>query len=87
MISDNTLRTQIAAVYEKTYQQLDRSMDGERDVVLYLRPYFLEHFRDLRFMQSATPVDYNSLISDIHFQNLAAYRLQTVRGNQAFSYF
>jgi hypothetical protein len=54
--------------------------DLEADVVLgLLRPYFLLHFRDLRFSQSATPLDYQALLSDTEFLNLVAYRLQTVR--------
>lgn len=83
LISNDRLRAQIARVYEKRYQLIERSMTGERDVVLeILRPYFLDHFRDMRFTVSATPIEYQTLVEDIRFANLADYRLQTVRNNQ-----
>lgn len=57
-------------------------MEAERGVILdLLRPYFLLHFRDLRFNESATPLDYGFVASDQHFLNLADYRLQNIRQN------
>ena len=80
LISDEGLRSHVARVYEQSYRRVEWTGDLESDVVLgLLRPYFLLHFRDLRFSQSATPLDFQALLSDIEFLNLVAYRLQTVR--------
>jgi hypothetical protein len=80
LLSDQALRSHIARVYEQTYRRVEWQGSLESDVVLgLLRPYFLVHFRDLRFSESATPLDYGALLSDVEFLNLVAYRLQTVR--------
>ncbi len=82
LISDNGLASQVARVYEQTYPTLEGSMDTEREVVRdYLRPYFLAHFRDLTFDQSATPLDYQAILRDTEFLNLVDYRLQVVIQN------
>ncbi|MDX1418532.1 MAG: DUF6090 family protein [Rubricoccaceae bacterium] len=82
LISSAPLRAEIASLYEKTYGQLEQSMALEADVVLFMRPYFIEHFRQLRFTVSATPIDYQVLLTDPRFLNLIDYRLQTIRQNQ-----
>ena len=57
-------------------------MELEGDILFDLfRPYFVVHFRDLRFNQSATPLDYEALLSDVEFLNLVDYRLQVVKQN------
>ena len=82
LISNQALRSHIARVYEQTYSSIDRSLEIGGDVVLQiLRPYFLQHFRDLRFGQNATPLDYSSLRQCVDFQNVLSYRLQVVRQN------
>jgi len=82
LISDDGLRSHIARVYEQTYPNAERAIASERAVVLdLLRPYFLVHFRDLRFNESATPLDYDEVSKDAEFLNLVDYRLQLVRQN------
>jgi len=82
LISDNGLASQVAGVYEQTYSDLEGSTATEREIVRdYLRPYFLSHFRDLRFDQSATPLDYQMILGDTEFLNLVDYRLQVVKQN------
>ena len=57
-------------------------MEAERSAVLdILGPYVLEHFRDLIFNLSATPIDYEAISVDTRFLNLLDYRLQVVRQN------
>ncbi len=82
LISDTELRFQITQIFEKTYTGIDLSYQTEIGAVIgVLRPYFLVQFRDLVFNQSATPVDYQALLEDIEFLNIADYRLQVVRQN------
>jgi hypothetical protein len=82
LISDDALRSQIARVYEQSYARLDDALDSERMVILdLLRPYFLVHFKDLRFNVSATPLDYGFVSTDPQFLNLVDYRIQLVRQN------
>lgn len=83
LISDRTLRSEIAMMYELTYPDTQRAIRYEESTVLdILRPYFLLHFRDLTFDKSATPIDYDFVANDTKFLNLANYRLQLVRQNQ-----
>ena len=80
LLSDQSLRSHVARLYEQTYRRVEFQVDLETDVVLgLLRPYFLLHFRDLILATSATPLDYEALLDDVEFLNLVAYRLQTVR--------
>jgi hypothetical protein len=82
LITDDGLRSQIARVYETSYVNSGVGIEMERDVILdLLRPYFLIHFRDLRFGSSATPLDYAAVSTDPEFLNLVDYRLQLVRQN------
>jgi hypothetical protein len=83
LIADDELRSRIAQVYEQTYPRLRLSIGTETSLVLDLmRPYFLTHFRDLRFNISATPLDYAALAQSTEFLNLIDYRLQLTRQNQ-----
>ncbi len=82
LISDDGLRSHLTRVYERAYPSAEDSMELERMVLFDLfRPYFLVHFRDLRFGQSATPLDYDVVSSDVEFLNLLDYRIQVVRQN------
>lgn len=82
LISNGPLRSQVAQVYEDTYPRIRRSISWEASLVLDLmRPYFLVHFRDLRFNESATPVDYETIAKSTEFVNLIDYRLQLTRQN------
>jgi hypothetical protein len=80
LISDEALRLQIIEVYENTYATIHRQNDFNVNVVFeVLRPYYLSHFRDLRFGQSATPLDYAALKQDQYFHNMLVYRADFVR--------
>jgi hypothetical protein len=82
LIEDDALRSHIARVYETSYTRARGAIDDERSTVLdLLRPYFLMHFRDLRFNESATPLDYDLISNDPEFLNLADYRLQNLTQN------
>ena len=57
-------------------------MAVEQNVILdLLRPYYLAHFRNLRFNASAEPLDYAALLADTEFHNLLDYRLQVLLQN------
>lgn len=82
LISDDALRSQIAGVYEQSYGRAQAAVDSELRVIIdLLQPYFLTQFKDLKFHQSATPIDYESLAADTEFLNIVDYRLQIVRQN------
>ncbi|WP_420434214.1 hypothetical protein [Hyphobacterium sp.] len=82
LIRDVDLRHQIIRLHEATYRQVDQSMALEANVVLYMRPFFVENFEDLQFTVSATPINYDQLAADQRLVNLIEYRLQTIRINQ-----
>jgi hypothetical protein len=79
LVSDSELRSAIARVYERTYPSLEQGMELERNIVLAaMRPHYLRRFRDLRFNQSATPLDYDDLVRDQEYINLLDYRRQNL---------
>ncbi len=82
LISDDALRSQIAQVYERSYARAEYALNQERSIITQVfRPYFLVHFKDLRFNESATPLNYETLLTDTQFLNMADYRVQVVRQN------
>jgi hypothetical protein len=77
------LRASIARVFEQTYAEVARSVDGERSAIReVLRPFVLKHFRDLEFGENATPIDYDSLLQNTEFHNILGYRNVQVKRNQ-----
>ena len=79
LISSEDLRLHVARVYEQTYPHAQRSAEQERAAVLdVMRPFLLSLFKDVAFGQSATPLDYDALISNVQFLNTLDYRLQIV---------
>jgi len=79
LVSDPSLLSLIVRVYEQVYVLLAGLLDLETNIVLEaLRPYYLTHFRQLRFNISATPIDYEAVVHDPEFMNLLDYRLQNV---------
>jgi hypothetical protein len=80
LISSDSLRLQIIYVYDQSYTHLQRSEEDDRNVVLEtLRPYILRAFRDIRFGENATPLNYGALVHDPYFRNLLDYRLAALR--------
>lgn len=86
-ISNRELRSHVAKIYDLYYERLlnEHQLDISINVDL-MRSYFLTHFRDLVFWKSATPIDYDTVIHDIWFQNMVDYRLAALRSNQLDSY-
>ncbi len=82
LISDDSLRFRVAALYENAYVNVDQSQADDRSVVFDLvRPYYLKHFRGIRFGESATPLNYTAVARDPYFRNLLDYRLASLRAN------
>jgi hypothetical protein len=87
LVSDSRLRLGIARLFDHHYDVLDGIDQIERAVNLdLLRPYYLEHFRDIRFNESATPLDYDATIADSYFRNLVDYRATILDANQIREY-
>ena len=79
LISDESLRSHLRSVYEELYQGMQGTADTEkRTSVNVFRPYFLKHFRNMRFRLTATPIDYNFIVKDPEFRNLVNLRLELV---------
>ena len=82
-ISDPVLRQSLVKIYDHYFERIIGANQVETGVNLDLmRPYFLRHFRDLKFSSSATPMDYHAVIADPWFLNMVEYRLTVLRGNQ-----
>ena len=87
IVREDSLRQQIIDVYENVYARVRLANDINYNVMFdALRPYFLSHFRDLRFGQRATPLDYAALARDPYFDNLLAYRGDIIRGSLLVPY-
>jgi len=60
-------------------------MNNDIDMAITLdtfRPYYLQNFCNLRFKQSATPIDYESIVDDPYYHNIVDYRLVVLRANR-----
>lgn len=79
LVTDDSLRYEISYAYETERAWL-AWVNQFNDVVTlnFLRPYYLMHFRDLRFAQSATPLDYAAVVRDPYFENILYYREDTL---------
>ncbi len=79
IIQDDSLMQEIINVYETAYVSVEIVNDFNVDAVLVaMRPYFLTHFADLQFGRSATPLDYSTLARDPEFDNILAYRYNSI---------
>jgi hypothetical protein len=86
-VSNYWLRLGIARVYDHFYERLAEEHWIEAQITTeLLRPYYLQHFRDLSFWESATPIDYDAVVADTYFRNIIDYRLAALRSNQLDSY-
>lgn len=84
LVGDPALRTAITDVYEVQYHLLEDIANIEENVLWeVLRPYYMTHFRDLRFGQSATPLDYQQVVNDPYYPNIIQYKLAGIQGNWA----
>lgn len=67
------LRLSIAKVFDHHYETLAFVNEVDTNAILgIMRPYYLMHFSDLEFLQSASPLDYEFIIQDSYFQNIVA---------------
>lgn len=86
-ISDARLRLSIAKVFDQHYESLDLIDQIDINVTMdVMRPYYLQNFSGLEFLNSATPLDYDAVVSDRYFQNIVEYRLAVIQANQVSSY-
>jgi hypothetical protein len=86
-VTNRDLRAQIAHVFDHHYQLIEEWRDLEMDTtVTVLRPYYLQYFKNLRFHENATPIDYEFIVNDAYFQNLIHYRIANLEFNPMTSY-
>ena len=86
-VSNQELRTGIARVFDHYYERIAGEKEVEFQVTfVVMRPYYLEHFRKLDFLNSATPIDPEAVMTDPYFENIVEYRLTVLTGNQLDSY-
>ena len=77
------MRQRLVKIYDHYYERIYGANQVDTGVNLDLmRPYFLQHFRDLKFSSSATPMDFDAVIADPWFLNMVEYRLTVLKGNQ-----
>lgn len=82
LIADDSLRLRIVQVYDQRYQDLQTSEGDDRNVIFeVVRPYFLKNFRNVRFGESATPIDYAGIAHDSYFVNVLTYRMASLQAN------
>ena len=82
LVRNSVLRRAITNVYEVEYRRLEDIAYIEENVLWEVaRPYYLTHFRDLRFGLNATPLDYQQVINDPEYQNIVQYKLAAMQGN------
>jgi hypothetical protein len=80
LVSDDSLRMAIIRVYETGAAEIRRADEIVTNVSFdVLRPYYLARFRDIQFLEHATPLDYVAVAQDPYFHNLLDYRLTVLR--------
>jgi len=86
-VSNSELRLGIARVFDSHYDGIQAGHEIDRGVIIdVMRPYYLQHFRNLKFNESATPIDYENIVMDPYFKNIVEYRLAVLDSNQIASY-
>lgn len=81
LVQDDSLRTALTDLYDRAYLRVENVVLAERTINEELRPYYLGKFRDLTFLESATPLDPPAVMRDPLYLNLVEYRLVTLRSN------
>jgi hypothetical protein len=80
LIASDSLRLGLVEVFERRNRQLERADNLLLDVSLaVLRPYFLTHFHNIVFNESASPLNFQTVSADPYFRNIAEYRLTVLR--------
>jgi hypothetical protein len=80
LVSDDAVRLAIVRVFETGAAELRRADEVIVNVSFdVLRPYYLERFRDIEFLERATPLSYADVAADPYFRNLLDYRLVVLR--------
>ena len=86
-IQVDSIRDQIIYIYETVYPVFDSHIEIEwfqnENALL---PYYLKHFSNLSFRQSATPIDFESVWKDVQYHNIVSYRLIVLQANQGSFY-
>src|SRR5207237_9973733 len=79
LISSESLRLRLVRVYDQVLTDYQASQEDDRNVVFEIvRPYYLKSFHDIRFRETATPIDYNAIVRDPYFRNVLDYRLRSL---------
>ena len=86
-IQVDSIREQLIFIYETVYPSFESQTEAEffqhENALL---PYYLKHFSNLSFSQSATPIDFESVWKDVQYHNIVSYRLIVLRANQGSFY-
>lgn len=86
-IQVDSIREQLIYIYETVYTRFESQTEGEwfqhENALL---PYYLKHFSNLSFSQSATPIDFESVWKDVQYHNIVSYRLIVLQANQGSFY-
>lgn len=75
LVKNSALRRQLIMVFESEYSTNEKNYEIEIWVNDILRTYYLENFENIRFYESATPLDYKKLWKDSYYKNSVDYRL------------
>lgn len=86
-LTNQELRGRIAYVFDHHYLLVEEWRGLEKDMTInVLRPYYLRHFRDLQFLENATPIDYDFIVNDEYYLNIIRYRIASIGTNPLSSY-
>ena len=77
LISNDSLRTTIAQLYDVDYQIIDKLEEIDREMMgADFHPFYLQHFGDFVLFETATPVDYAALQQNHAFEQMLTWRAQ-----------
>jgi hypothetical protein len=86
-ISNDELRLKLIELFDDSYKRIVIIDEVEIKVNLdILRPYYYQHFTDIRWSESASPLNYQRLVKDVAYRNLVDYHMNILKLNHGWIY-
>ena len=82
LIRNDSLRLKINRYFEEAIYRINQYELSEQSVNEEIKPYYLKHFKEIRFRTTATPINIDFVLNDVLYKNLIDYRLINLDANQ-----
>lgn len=84
LISNDSIRTNLSTLYAHDYKYIVALEDKDsQNLLLHLKPYYAQHFKNFSLFKTAEPISYDQLIED----PLYISHLEWIRDTRSYSVF